>query len=277
MTTSLSAPSDTAADLIFIRTDLPGTTRERVGDGWRYITATGEAVADPDEIRRLNAIALPPAYRDAWFAPIANAHILATGIDARGRKQYRYHPDYRSERETLKFGRCASFGKALPAIRAAVEHDLAGRGLTRERALASVVRLLDGGSIRIGNERYAKANRSFGATTLRTRHLKLTGREVELRFRAKSGIERRLPLTDRALIRFVRKVQALPGQHLFQYVEDGVPSPVTSDMVNGYLAEIAGERFTAKDFRTWGASVMAFEHLLRHPGLPLKAMLEAVA
>lgn len=245
--------------LIYVDDTLPGITRRRAGKGWAYHNAKGQRITDADERVRLNAIALPPAYRDAWFCPAANGHILATGIDARGRKQYRYHPDFRAARETEKFDGCGGFGKLLPLVRKRVEEDLAERALTRERIVASVVRLLDLGAIRVGNEQYSKANRSYGATTLRQHHAEVTGKTLKLRFKGKSGKLRELSLTDGHLARLVRRMQDLPGQHLFQYVDSEQEyHPVTSGDVNDYLSETMGERFTAKSFRTWHASVLAY-------------------
>ena len=253
--------------LIFVDDSLPGITRKKAGKGWAYFDPKGERITQADERMRLNAIALPPAYRDAWFCPAANGHILATGIDDRGRKQYRYHPDFRAAREAEKFGGCGSFGRLLPLVRKRVEEDLAGRALTRERIVASVVRLLDLGFIRVGNEQYSKANRSYGATTLRQRHAEVTGKVLKLRFRAKSGKLRELSLTDAHLARVVRRMQDLPGQNLFQYVDsDQEYHPVTSGDVNDYLAETMGERFTAKSFRTWHASVLAYDILAHAEG-----------
>lgn len=242
--------------------DQPSITRRRRGRRWAYFDAAGQRIKDPAEIERLDSIGLPPAYTNAWFAADPDAHILATGIDAKGRKQYIYHPQYVAERDTRKFDGCAGFGILLPRIRARVDQDLSRRKLSRERAIASVVRLLDSGQIRVGNEAYARANRSFGATTLRQRHAKLQGNRLALRFRAKSGRLCTLNVTDRGLVRFVRQVQDLPGQHIFQYLgEDGQFHPVSSTDVNAYIHETMGEDYTAKDFRTWAASVLAFEWL----------------
>jgi DNA topoisomerase-1 len=266
--------------LIFVDDSLPGISRRRVGTrGWAYFDVMGVRIKDRDEIDRLNRIGLPPAYSDAWFAPSPAAHILATGIDARGRKQYRYNPDFTAERDARKFDSCAVFGSLLPLLRRRLEDDLSGRGLTPERAIASIVQLLDSGRIRIGNESYAKSNRSFGATTLRRRHAKLVGGKLMLRFKAKSGKICELGLTDRRLIRLARQMQDLPGQHLFQYLlEDGSPHPVTSSDVNNYLRETMGADFTAKHFRTWRASVLAFEWLAQDKtGSPLSAMLTHVS
>lgn len=254
------------AALVFVTDGEPGISRRPLAHGWAYFDAEGNRIVDRDEIDRLNRIALPPAYHDAWFCPHPNGHLLATGIDARGRKQYRYHPDFRAERELMKYDTLAAFGRRLPLVRRRVERDIATGGLTRERAVASVVRLLDSGAIRIGNEAYAKANRSFGATTLRKRHATVKGRALRLRFRAKSGKMRELSLTDRNLIRFVRAMQDLPGQHLFRFLaEDGTPCPVGSSDVNAYLRETMGENFTAKHFRTWKATLIAFETLVDAP------------
>jgi DNA topoisomerase-1 len=264
--------------LTFADDSAPGITRRRLRGAWSYFAPDGGKITDPDEVARLNRIALPPAYGDAWFAPRADAHLLAIGYDARGRKQYRYHPDYRHERETRKFELCAPFGRALPLLRARVAADLERRGLTRERAIASVIALLDTGAIRVGNECYARDNKSFGATTLRNRHAKIEGRLLRLRFRGKSGKLQDIACSDRALIRCVRKMQDLPGQHLFQYVDDeGGVIPVDSGDVNLYLREAMGDEFTARNFRTWAASALAFGLLVERPDLPLKAMLDSVS
>lgn len=257
----------------------PGITRRKAGKGWAYFDADGQRITDREEIDRLNRIALPPAYQQAWFCPHPNGHLLATGIDARGRKQYRYHPDFRRRQEGEKFDGCTQFGLLLPRVRRQVEADLASRGLTRERAVASVVRLLDLGAIRVGNESYAKANKSFGATTLRRKHAQVTGTKLKLRFVAKSGKLRETTVTDRALARFVRKVQDLPGQHLFQYLDaEGNPHAVGSAEVNAYLCEAMGEHFTAKNFRTWHASVLALKLLGEADGvLTLKALTTEVS
>ena len=267
------------ANLIYVDDTLPGITRKRAGSGWAYYDPRGKRITDAEERRRLNAIALPPAYRDAWFCPAPNGHILAIGFDERGRKQYRYHPDFRAARESEKFDGCSCFGKLLPLVRKRVEEDLAGSALTRDRIVASVVRLLDLGAIRVGNEQYASANKSYGATTLRQRHAEVTGKTLKLRFKAKSGVLRELSLTDGHLARLVRRMQDLPGQNLFQYVDSEQEyHPVTSGDVNDYLAEAMGERFTAKSFRTWHASVLAFDILAHGEGqVSIKALTDEVA
>lgn len=260
---------------------MPGITRKRAGHGWDYYSPAGPRITKRDEIDRLNAIALPPAYGDAWFCPFPNGHIQATGVDARGRKQYRYHADFRAAREADKYERCANFGRALPKLRARVSADLTGQKLARDTVIAAVVRLLDLGHIRIGNEAYTKANKSFGATTLRNRHAKVRGERLMLEYMGKSGKKQRLTIEDRRLAGIVRRTQDLPGQHLFEYLDEaGVPQPVGSAEVNDYIREATGGDFTAKHFRTWGASLLAFKHILEtaKEGRPvLKPMLEAVA
>ena len=265
--------------LIYVDDDLPGLTRKRAGKGWAYYDVKGQLITDAAEKKRLNAIALPPAYTDAWFCPAPNGHILATGIDAKGRKQYRYHPEFRAARESEKFDGCIAFGNLLPLVRKRVEDDLRARKLTRQRAVASVVRLLDLGAVRVGNEGYAERNQSYGATTLRRKHAEVTGKTLKLRYKGKSGKMREVTLTDGSLARAVRKMQDLPGQNVFKYVdEDGTVQTVGSSDVNEYLEACMGERFTAKNFRTWHASVMGFECLREGSGrMPMKALLDCVA
>ena len=235
-----------------------------MGRYWAYFDAGGNRITDRDEIDRLNAIGLPPAYTDAWFCADANGHLQATGIDARGRKQYRYHPLFREKRESAKFDGLLEFGKALPKLRRRVERDLKRRDLCREAVLAAVVRLLDTEHIRVGNEEYARENKSFGATTLRTRHLRRKGHDLMMRFTGKHGIVHEVRVTDTNLKRICKRCQDLPGQMLFQYVNgDGEPKPITSTDVNDYIREGSGGDFTAKHFRTWSASVIAFEQLLK--------------
>lgn len=264
--------------LVYMDDSTPGYARRKIPEGWAYYTPDGKRIDNPEEIRRLDAIALPPAYRDAWFAPRADAHLLAVGYDAKGRKQYRYHPHYRQEREMRKFELCASFGHALPALRQRVERDLAGRKLTRDRVIASVMLLLDRGAIRVGNECYARQNRSYGATTLRNRHVRIDGKLVKLKFRGKGGKLQEFSCSDAALTRCVRRMQDLPGQHLFQYATaEGLITPVSSDDVNAYLHETMGQEFTARNFRTWAASVLAFNLLQGNPRIALREMMDEVA
>ena len=268
-----------SSKLIYVDDDMPGITRKRSGKSWAYFDPKGIRITDPDERDRLNRVALPPAYVDAWYCPAPNGHILATGIDAKGRKQYRYHPDFRTARESEKFDGCQSFGRLLPLVRKRVESDLKARSLTRERAIASVVRLLDLGAIRVGNDAYAKANKSFGATTLRQKHAVVKGQTLRLKFKGKHGIEKEVVLSDRSLSRVVRAMQDLPGQRLFQYEgEDGDLHSVGSTDVNEYLCETMGEHYTAKSFRTWHASVLALKVLAEASGqLTLKMLLQEVA
>jgi len=266
--------------LRYVDDSQPGITRRRHGRYWQYFDAHGKRVTDRDEIDRLNGIGLPPAYRDAWFCPDANGHIQAIGYDDRGRKQYRYHPDFRERQEAAKYDRCREFGKVLPKLRRRVAADLRKRKLSRDTVIAAVVRLLDGGRIRVGNEAYTETNKSYGATTLRNRHARVAGRTVKMRFKGKSGIEREFRITDATLSRVVKQCQDLPGQNLFQYLdEDGEAHPVSSTDVNDYIRDATGEDFTAKHFRTWSASVIAFEQICGagEEGVGLKAMLEPVA
>ena len=257
-----------------------GYTRQRKGEKWAYFDGD-ERVADRDEIDRLNALALPPAYTDAWFCKSANGHIQATGQDARGRKQYRYHADYRAKQDASKYADCFEFGEALPKIRKRVEADLKRRALGSDQVLAAVVRLLDTEHMRIGNEQYARANKSFGLSTLRTRHVRKQNGRVKIRYTGKHGIVHEATITDSSLKRIVGKCQELPGQMLFQYLSDnGEPCPISSSDVNAYIREASGGDFTAKHFRTWGASVIAFEQLLAKDEaekLSVKTMIEPVA
>ena len=265
--------------LIYCDDGLPGLARRKATNGWAYFDAAGARVTNRDEIDRLNRIALPPAYSDAWFCPADNGHLLATGIDAKGRKQYRYHPDFRAHKEGEKFDSTAHFGRLLPLVRKRVEDDLKSPRLSQERAVASIVRLLDTGGIRVGNETYAKANQSFGATTLRMRHAAVSGHVLKLRFKAKSGKLCEMKITDKSLARFVKRMQDLPGQHLFQYLDEaGAAQPVGSAQVNDYLRETMGEDFTAKNFRTWHASAIGLQTLAEAEGtLSVKTLAEAVS
>ena len=258
----------------------PGYTRKRMGRYWAYFDGD-QRVTDRATIDRLNSVALPPAYNDAWFCKDPDGHLQATGIDDRGRKQYRYHPDFRARAEASKFGGLAEFGKALPKIRRKVEKDLRKRSLSKEKVVAAVVRLLDEEYLRVGNQAYAKENKSFGATTLLSRQVHDDGRKVKMRFRGKSGVEHEVTITDRTLRRLVRQLQELPGQALFQYVNgDANPHQVTSSDVNDYIREATGGDFTAKHFRTWGATVLAFEQMLdkaENARLSVNTMIEPVA
>ena len=239
----------------------PGITRRRAGRGFVYRDADGRTIRDAEVLARVRAIAVPPAWTDVWICPAPNGYLQATGRDARGRKQYRYHKRYRNRREAAKYERLIAFASALPKIRARVDDDLARNGLDREKVLAAIVRLLELTLIRVGNDEYARLNRSFGLTTLRDRHASVRGSSVRFRFRGKSGRLHEVGLRDRRLAAIVRRCQDLPGQELFQYVgEDGEPVDIASDDVNDYLRSIAPE-VTAKDFRTWAGTVLAYRAL----------------
>lgn len=265
--------------LRFTDVRMPGYSRRRRGRGWMYFDIAGNRITDRDEIDRLNSIGLPPAYSRAWLCPDPLGHIQAVGYDDKGRKQYRYHPDFREQQEADKFDRCADFGRALPRLRARVERDLGRRRMDWHKAVAAVIRLLDASGIRVGNEHYARVNRSFGATTLRNRHAEVSGSTIRLRFPGKSGRTHDIGVNDPILARVVRRCHDLPGQHLFGYLrEGGEVRPVTSTDVNSYIREAMGSDFTAKHFRTWTASVVAFEVLTSEAGgVRLKDMLEQVA
>ena len=270
---------DVANDITYCDDSEPGITRKRVNSrAWGYWSADGNRITDRNEIDRLNAIGLPPAYTNAWYCPDPNGHIQAVGWDEKGRKQYRYHTGFREQQESAKYDLCAPFGHALPKLRARVEADLKLRRHSKERTVAAVVRLLDMANLRIGNETYVKSNKSYGLTTLRDQHAEIKGATLKLQYKAKSGKMRQLKITDRSLARFVKKCQDLPGQKLFQYEgADGEPRAISSSDVNAYIREHMGEHFTAKHFRTWGASAVAFEMLAKAATpIGLKTMLEPV-
>ena len=244
----------------------PGYTRRRCGRGFSYRDTRGLTIRDRATVDRIRSLAIPPAWSDVWIAPDPRGHLQATGRDARGRKQYRYHPAYRDRRERAKFDRLPEFLGSLPRIRAAVDADLARPGLPREKVLALVVRLLELTLIRVGNDEYARLNRSFGLTTLRSRHARVDGGQVRFVFKGKSGRRHDVTLRDRRLAAVVRRCRDLPGQELFQYVEpDGTRGVVRSEDVNAYLREAAGADVTAKDFRTWAGTSIAFEALRDAP------------
>ena len=245
------------AGLRYVSDDRPGIRRRRAGKGFRYVRPDGTAVRDEQTLRRIKALVIPPAWEDVWIATDPRGHIQATGRDAKGRKQYRYHDRWRAVRDETKYERMIAFGAALPTIRARVDADMARHGLPREKVLATVVRLLEATLIRVGNEEYARENRSFGLTTLRNRHVKVAGSALRFTFRGKSGKEHDISLRDRRLAGLLRRLQELPGQELFQYLdEDGARHTVDSDDVNAYLREITGQEFSAKDFRTWAGTVL---------------------
>ncbi len=257
-----------------------GIVRRRRGKHWHYFAADGQRIADSIEVARLNALGVPPAYVDVWFSPDAAAHLQAVGIDAKGRRQYRYHADFRAARDLDKYDRCGAFGAALPRLRATVKADIAVRGLGRSKVLAAVVRLLDSGHVRVGNDCYAAANESYGATTLLNEHSEVRGSRVKLEYRGKSGKMQRVVIADASLARIVRRCHDLPGQALFQYLDDdGAPHRIGSADVNAYIKAAMGDDFSAKHFRTWGASVIAFETIrASDPAtLTLKTLIAPVA
>ena len=241
----------------------PGIRRRHSGSGFEYVDANDTPIEDPDTLERIRSLVIPPAWTSVWISPDANSHIQAVGRDARGRKQYRYHPAYRQVRDLIKFDRMRAFGAVLPRIRRIVGRDLARRGLPKRKVLAAVVKLLETTYIRIGNEEYAEENGSFGLTTLRNQHVQILGEMLKFRFRGKSGQKHEITLEDPRLARIIRKCKDIPGSALFQYIdEDGQPQNIESGDVNEYLREISGGDFTAKDFRTWGGTCLAASFLL---------------
>lgn len=247
-----------AAGLSYVSPDKPGLRRERSGDGFIYFKPNGARVEDEATLERVRKLAIPPAWTEVWICPKGNGHLQATGRDARGRKQYRYHADFRQVRESNKYEHMMEFARSLPALRAKVAEHMALRGLPREKVLATVVHLLETTLIRVGNDDYARDNKSYGLTTLRNKHVKVEGSELRFQFTGKSGKSWRLSTSDRRVARVVRACQELPGQELFAYLDDeGQARDVTSDDVNAYLREISGSDITAKDFRTWAGTVMA--------------------
>ena len=260
MTLEIDDPQASAeeAGLRYVTDRLPGATRRRAGKRFSYFGADGKRIIDPDRVAWFERLAIPPAWTDVWICPIRRGHIQATGRDARGRKQYRYHPRWRQVRDEAKYGRLIEFARALPRIRRRTERDLRRRGMPREKALALVVRLLEETLIRVGNEEYARENRSFGLSTLRDRHVDVNRERVRFTFRGKGGKEHDIDVRDRRLARLVKACQEIPGQELFQYYDAGGSRvDVTSGDVNDYLREISGQEFTAKDFRTWAGTVAA--------------------
>jgi DNA topoisomerase I len=253
-----SAEAAEEAGLNYVSDDRPGYTRKAHNGEFEYLDTQGKRIRDEQRLLRIKRLAIPPAWTDVWICPSPTGHIQATGRDARRRKQYRYHDRWRELRDENKFDRLAEFAKALPKIRRRVAKDLKLRGLPREKVLATVVRLLERTFIRIGNEEYARDNKSFGLTTIKNRHVRVRGPHLRFRFRGKSGRQHEVDITDRRIAKIVSKCQDLPGQDLFQYVsDDGEVRNVTSQDVNDYLREITNENFTAKHFRTWAGTVLA--------------------
>jgi DNA topoisomerase-1 len=255
-----------AAGLRYVSDARPGITRRAASDRFTYIDADGNVVRDEATLKRIAALAIPPAWSDVWICPIANGHLQATGRDAKGRKQYRYHPNWRQTRDETKYHRMVIFGEALPEIRRRADEDLALHGLPREKVLAAVVRLLEQTLIRVGNEEYARENGSFGLTTMRNRHVEVFGARLHFHFRGKSGIVHSVDITNRRLAAVVRRCRELSGQALFEYEDDeGMVRDIGSGDVNDYLRAISDHDFTAKDFRTWAGTVRTADEL-RHLG-----------
>jgi DNA topoisomerase-1 len=252
-----------AAGLRYVTDDEPGIRRQKRGKGFNFLDPQGKTIKDEKTLERIRKLAIPPAWTDVWICPRPNGHLQATGRDARGRKQYRYHANWREVRDETKFGRMIAFGDSLPKIRERIDRDMSQRGLGREKVLATVVKLLETTLIRVGNKEYVKQNNSFGLTTLRDQHVDVDGATLRFEFRGKSGKEHSVEVQDRRLARIVKQCRDVPGQKLFQYLDgNGERQSVSSEDVNAYLRETTGEDFSAKDFRTWGGTVLALSALL---------------
>jgi DNA topoisomerase-1 len=255
----ISDPVDSAkaAGLRYVTDAKPGIQRHKRGSGFRYVGPDGGPIRDHETLSRIKSLVIPPAWQEVWICVFPYGHLQATGRDARGRKQSRYHPRWREVRDETKYGRMLLFGNALPVIRKRVEHDLSLTGLPREKVLATIVRLIETTFIRVGNAAYARENKSFGLTTMRTRHLSIHGNTLTFDFQGKSGVHHTIDLQNRHLATIVKRIQDLPGYELFQYVdEEGGRHAIDSSDVNDYLREMTGEHFTAKDFRTWAGTVL---------------------
>ena len=268
MTKNIPAPLNVVSDslihsakmsgLRYVTDRIQGITRRGAGKNFCFYSPRGRPLRNPVELRRIKSLAVPPAWTDVWISPFSDSHLQATGRDARGRKQFRYHPSWRAVRDQNKYDRLTLFGRTLPKLRSQVAQDLALPGLPRTKVMAAIVKLLETTFIRIGNEEYARENQSFGLTTMRNKHVKVSGPKIRFRFRGKSGIARDMYLSDRKLAQIVRRCQELPGQDLFQYLDDkGEPHAVNSSDVNDYLRGITGIDLTAKDFRTWAGTLLA--------------------
>jgi len=256
------ALSAQAARLRYMQDDKPGFGRKRTAKGFRYVDTQGRPIKDEKQLARIRSLAIPPAWEKVWICPYANGHLQATGYDARQRKQYRYHKAWRAIRDEAKFEHIIDFALHLPAIRERIDADLAQPGLTRDKVLALVVSLLETTMIRVGNDEYARSNRSFGLTTLRNRHVEVNGGRIAFRFKGKSRVEHAIEIQNARLARLVRKIKELPGQELFQYIDDdGKRHAIDSSDVNDYLKRITGRDYTAKDFRTWSGTVHTFHAL----------------
>jgi len=251
-------PDALPSDLHYVDDTQPGIRRKKQRGKFCYFDPAGQRITDPDEIRRINALAVPPAYTDVWICADPRGHLQATGRDARGRKQYRYHPRWREVRDLDKYSRLRDFGLALPKLRKQLEALLAAPGFSRDKVMATVITLLDATLIRVGNTQYARDNHSYGLTTLRNRHVEINGSAILFQFRGKSGVEHQITVKDRRLARIIKRCQEIPGQNLFQYLdENGERHSITSSDVNAYLQTLTGADFTAKDYRTWAGSALA--------------------
>jgi len=251
-------PDVLPSDLHYVDDTQPGITRKKLRDKFCYYDPAGQRITDQDEINRINALAVPPAYTDVWICADPCGHLQATGRDARGRKQYRYHPRWREVRDADKYSRLRDFGLALPKLRQRLETLLAAPGFSRDKVMATVITLLDATLIRVGNSQYARDNRSYGLTTLRNRHVEVNGTAIQFQFRGKSGVEHQITVKDRRLARIIKRCLEIPGQNLFQYLdENGERHTVSSSDVNAYLQTLTGADFTAKDYRTWAGSALA--------------------
>lgn len=250
------------AGLVYVSDQMPGLSRTGTSEGFTYRNPNGSIVRSAETLERIRSLAIPPAYTRVWICPIPNGHLQATGYDARGRKQYRYHPKFREIEEQSKFDRLLAFGKALPGLRATIRSDLGAQGLSKRKVSAVVVYLLERSLIRVGNREYAKSNRSYGLTTMRSRQVSIEGSDIHFNFVGKSGIRHRIDVHDRRLARIVKRIQELPGQELFRYInDDGQVCSISSADVNAYLHSEMGEQFTAKDFRTWWGTLLALIEL----------------
>ncbi|MBT9263607.1 DNA topoisomerase IB [Pseudomonas sp. MG-9] len=254
-----TAPADVLPpDLHYVDDTQPGLTRKKLRGKFAYFDPAGQRITDPDEVKRINSLAVPPAYTDVWICADPRGHLQATGRDARGRKQYRYHPRWREVRDADKYSRLREFGLALPKLRKQLETLLAAPGFSRDKVMATVITLLDATLIRVGNSQYARDNRSYGLTTLRSRHVEVNGSAILFQFRGKSGIEHQITVKDRRLARIIKRCLEIPGQNLFQYLDEkGERHTISSHDVNAYLQTLTGADFTAKDYRTWAGSALA--------------------
>ena len=258
----LAVEAAAATGLHYVDDTQPGLSRKRVRGKFQYFDAKGERIRDEAQIKRINLLVIPPAYTDVWICADALGHLQATGRDARGRKQYRYHPRWREVRDENKYARMLAFGQTLPKVRKQLEQHLATPGLSRDKVMATVISLLDNTLIRVGNSQYARDNQSYGLTTLLNEHVEVKGSAIAFQFRGKSGVEHQVSLKDQRLARIIKRCMELPGQHLFQYLdEDGERHHVSSHDVNEYLRTLHGSDFTAKDYRTWAGSALALAML----------------